>query len=321
MGASMLSREKGNKMKKNHNIEIAEQVLRVRLGQMLINEKYKSGEFKIPIHLALGHEAIAVSVDSIMEKNDNLILSHRNIHYNLAREKALKPEIDEYYLKEEGLSKGQLGSMNLANEKKGIVYTSSILGNNLPVATGVALSKKVKNEDGIVIVETGDGAIEEGSFYESLVFLKSNELPILVIIENNEWSLATRIKERRCDIDIKKLTESIDIKYELLDSNNTYEYVKKLKNLRKYAISNKTPVCIEVKLTTLGSWYLKTDEYPNGKFINYHAGPAPTVNVKDGALMKESLEDPVFVLQEYFSKKEVKEISRGILKKLEEEIK
>ena len=58
MGASMLSRKKGNKMKKNHNIEIAEQVLRVRLGQMLINEKYKNGEFKIPIHLALGHEAL-----------------------------------------------------------------------------------------------------------------------------------------------------------------------------------------------------------------------------------------------------------------------
>ncbi len=307
-------------MKKNNNIEIAKQILRVRLGQMLINEKYKNGEFKIPIHLALGHEAIAVSVDSIMEENDKLILSHRNIHYNLAREKSLKPEIDEYYLKEEGLSKGQLGSMNLANEKKGIIYTSSILGNNLPVATGVALGKKVKNEDGVVIVETGDGALEEGSFYESLVFLKSSYLPILIIIENNGWSLATRIKERRCDIDIKKLTESINIKYELLDSNDTYEYIKKLKNLREYTLLNKTPVCIEVRPTTLGSWYLKTDEYPNGKFINYHAGPAPTVNVKNGALLKESDNDPVFVLRKYFSKEEIEGTSQDILKKLGEEI-
>ena len=307
-------------IKMNYDINVTKNVIRVRLSQMIINEKYKNGEFKIPIHLAFGHEAIAVAVDSIMEKDDQLVLSHRNIHYNLTKIRSLKPQVDEYLLKKDGLAKGQLGSMNLANEKKGIIYTSSILGNNLPVATGVALGKKIKNEKGIVFVETGDGAIEEGSFYESLVFLKSNELPILVIIENNEWSLATRIKERRCDIDIKKLTESIDIKYELLDSNDTYEYVKKLKNLRKYAISNKTPVCIEVKLTTLGSWYLKTEEYLNGKFINYHAGPAPTVNVKDGALMKESLEDPVFVLQKYFSKEEIEEISQNILKKLEEEI-
>ena len=210
--------------------------------------------------------------------------------------------------------------MNLANEERGIVYTSSILGDNLSVATGLALAKKIKCEEGLVIVVTGDGAIEEGSFYESLVFLKSNELPLLVIIENNEWSLATRIKERRCDIDIRKLAESINTKYELLDSNDTYEYIKKLKNLRKYAMSNKTPVCIEVKLTTLGSWYLKTDDYPNGKFINYHAGPAPTVNMKDGALIEESKEDPIFVLQKYFPKKEIEEISQNILKRLKEEI-
>ena len=302
------------------DIEIAKQILKVRLSQMVINEKYKNGEFLIPIHLGFGHEAIAVSVDSIMEKNDKLILSHRNIHYNLAREKSLKPVIDEYYLKEEGLSKGQLGSMNLANEKKGIMYTSSILGNNLPVATGVALGKKVKNEDGVVIVETGDGAIEEGSFYESLVFLKSNNLPVLIIIENNGWSLATRIKERRCDIDIKKLTESIDIKYKLLDSNDTYEYIRKLKNLREHTLLNKTPVCIEVRLTTLGSWYLKTEDHPNGKFINYHAGPAPTVNIKNGVLLKESDNDPVFVLQKYFQKEKIKEISKNILKKLREEV-
>src|SRR3989344_9143191 len=146
--------------------EIAEQILRLRFNQMIINEKYKNKEFVIPIHLALGHEAIAVCVDTIMEDCDQFVLSHRNIHYNLAREKNLKCEIDEFLLKKEGLAKGQLGSMNLTNEKKGIMYASSILGNNLSVAAGLAFGKKVKKESGVVIVVTGDGAIEEGSFYE-----------------------------------------------------------------------------------------------------------------------------------------------------------
>jgi len=308
-------------MGKNYNVEIAKEVLRVRFGQMIVNEKYKNGEFKIPIHLALGHEAIAVSVDSIMERDDQLVLSHRNIHYNIARSKSLKPEIDEYLLNEEGLAKGQLGSMNLANEEKGIVYTSSILGNNLPVATGLALGKKVKQEKGIVIVETGDGAIEEGAFYESLLFLMSNKLPLLIIIENNEWSLATKISERRCNIDIKKLTEALGIGYEKLDSKDTYEYIERLKEFRDYALSNKIPVCVEVELTTLGWWYLKTEEYPNGKFINYHGGPAPTVNLKDGALIEESNNDPVFALQKHFQKQTIEQMSREILEDLEEEIK
>ena len=105
-------------MKQGSNIGILKQILRVRLSQMIINEKYKSKEFKIPIHLAFGHEAIAVAIDSIMDEADKLILSHRNIHYNLARLRTLKPEIDEYLLKDEGLAHGQLGSMNLVNEAR-----------------------------------------------------------------------------------------------------------------------------------------------------------------------------------------------------------
>ena len=301
-------------------MNIAKQVIRVRLSQMIVNEKYKDGEFKVPIHLALGHEAVAVAVDSIMRSDDRLVLTHRNIHYNLARERLLKPEIDEYLLNKEGLAKGKRGSMNLANEGKGIVYTSSILGNNFPVATGVALSKKIKKEDGIVIVVTGDGAMEEGSFYESLVFLKSNNLPLLVIIENNEWSLATRIQERRCPIDVKKFSEALGIGYELFSSNDAYEYAERLKELKELALKNNTPICVEAKLTTLGYWRQKTEEFPHGKFINYHAGPAPDVSLKNGPIIEKDESDPVFVISKYFDESALETVSREILIELECEL-
>lgn len=302
------------------DIKIAKDILKVRLSQVIVNEKYKNGEFKIPIHLALGHEAIAVAVDSVMKQDDQLVLSHRNIHYNLARTKSLKPELDEYFLKKEGLAGGQLGSMNLANEEKNIVYTSSILGNNLPVAAGLALGKKVESSEGLVFVVTGDGAIEEGSFYESLEFIKSSALSCLIIIENNGWSLATRIKERRCDISLQKFGESMNIRYEKLESNNPYEYIEKLNALRKFALDDKAPVLVEVQLTTLGSWYLKNDEHPDGKFINYHAGPAPEINLTDWPLIEQSDKDPVFVLQRYFKEDLLKETSKEVLKSLKQEI-
>jgi pyruvate dehydrogenase E1 component alpha subunit len=255
-----------------------------------------------------------------MKNEDLLVLSHRNIHYNLARTKLLKPELDEYFLRKKGLGKGQLGSMNLANEEKNIVYTSSILGNNLPVATGLALAKKAKEEKGIIIVESGDGAIEEGSFYESLVFLKSNKLSALIIIENNDWSLATRVKERRCNINFQKIAESLNIKYKKLSGNNPYSYIEKLKDLREKAIETKIPIIIDVELTTLGSWYLKTEECPRGKFINYHGGPAPMINLSDGPWIESSDNDPVFVLEKYFKKDFLEEISQEILKNLGNEI-
>ena len=309
-------------MKQNYDLETAKGVLRIRLSQMLVNEKYKAGEFKIPIHLALGHEAIASAVDGIMEEKDQLVLSHRNIHYNLARTKYLKPELDEYLLKKEGLGGGQLGSMNLANEEKNIVYTSSILGNNLPVATGLSLAKKVKKEGGIVIVETGDGAIEEGTFYESLLFAKSNNLPLLVVIENNGWSLATRIKERRCDIDLAKFADSLSLKHEKLTGNNVFKYIEKLKNLKQYSLENNAPVVVEVELTTLGGWYVEDANNPAGKrFINYHAGPAPEVFLKNLPVIEESDKDPVFVLNGQFNEAVLREASAEILKQLKEEIK
>jgi len=307
-------------MENKRDIKIAKDILRIRLSQIIVNEKYKNGEFKIPIHLALGHEAIAEAVDSVMRSDDQLVLNHRNIHYNLARSKLLKPKLDEYFLKKQGLGKGKLGSMNLADKEKNIVYTSSILGNNLPVAAGLALGKKAENFQGLVFVVTGDGAMEEGSFYESSEFMKSNALPCLIIIENNGWSLATRIKERRCDISLQKFGESMDIKYQKLDSNDPYEYIEKLTELSKFALDNKTPVLAEVELTTLGSWYLKNDEHLDGKFINYHAGPAPEVNLTEWPLIEQSDKDPVFVLQKYFKQDLLKEACKEILKDLKQEI-
>ena len=70
---------------KEVDLSIVKKILWLRLAQMTVNELYKNKEFVVPIHLALGHESLAVAVDSAMGGNDNLFLSHRNIHYNLTK--------------------------------------------------------------------------------------------------------------------------------------------------------------------------------------------------------------------------------------------
>lgn len=307
-------------MKLNDN-KIPHEILKIRIAQMMINEQYKKDKFKIPIHLAFGHETIAMAVNRTMENQDKLILSHRNVAYNLAREQKLKGILDEYFLKTNGIAEGKLGSMNLMNLSKGVIYTSSILGNNISVAIGVALSQKMKSQNGFTIVLVGDGSIEEGSFHESLMMAKSLKLPILIIVENNEWSMATRISERRCDIDLEKFTSGYGIKFVHLSGNNPLEYIEKLKNLRDYSMSNNEPVCVEVDVTTLGDWRLKTEEYPNGKFINYHAGPAPSVELKTcPAVIESSTKDPVYALKDFFSELEIIEMSEFVHNELKSEL-
>ncbi len=301
--------------------EIAYDIIKIRISQMMINQFYKDKQFNVPIHLAFGHEAIAVSIDRIMEETDKLLLSHRNIAFNLARGKNLQKILNEYYSKKDGQCSGKLGSMNLMNLQKGIIYTSSILGNNFSVAIGVALAQKIKSEKGITIVLGGDGSMEEGSFHESLLMAKSLKLPCFIIIENNEWSMATRISERRCDVDLEKFSSAYGIKYVKFSGNNPIKYIENLKMLRNYAISNSEPVCIEFDVATLGDWIMKHDDYPNGKFINYHAGPAPEVDLETcPAVIKTSEEDPVYALKQIIDESEIIKMSEIIRLELKSEL-
>jgi TPP-dependent pyruvate/acetoin dehydrogenase alpha subunit len=300
--------------------EVIRQIIWLRLAQIMVNERYKEGAFKIPIHLAMGHESLAVAVDRVLADSDALVLTHRNIHYNLARLGTLREELDEFYLLEAGVGQGRLGSMNLANPRKNIVYTSSVLGNDLPVASGFALGNKAKKNDGVVFVVTGDGALEEGAFYESLLFMKSNQLNTVVLVENNEWSLGTRIEERRSPIDLDKLTSALGIDYISLRDNDPFEYIEKLQRCREDSLEKNSPVLAEVYLTTLGYWYMETEEYPEGKFINYHAGPAPEVEIKDYPLLNEGKNDPIFAIGQYVSEEEIRMIATDIIKQLEVEM-
>ncbi len=303
------------------NEKIIHDEIKIRISQMMVNEEYKAGNFKVPIHLAFGHEAIAVAIDNIMKDGDKLILSHRNIAYNLARLGKLKPIMDEYFLKPTGLMQGKVGSMNLVNPKKGLVYTSSILGNNFAVAVGVAMGQKILNKKNLTIVLGGDGSFEEGSFHESLMMFKSLKISGFVIIENNEWSMATKIDERRCQVDLQKICQSENVKYLKLNGNNTLEYIEKLTEMKEYSILNNEPVCIEVFVTTLGDWMMEHPEHPNGKFINYHAGPAPTVDLeKCPTIIREKIDDPIFVLKTLFDETEIDKITDKVKNELKNEM-
>lgn len=295
---------------------LAERIVWVRIAQLVVNEKYREGAFKIPIHLALGHEALAVALDEALNPNDRLLLSHRNIAYNLARARALRPIYDEYLLKKSGLAGGTLGSMNLANPDYGVSYSSSILGNNFAVASGVALALKQRGR-GCAFVLGGDGSIEEGTFYESLVFAKSQETPLIALIEDNEWSMSTHVTERRASINLAQLAKSIGIPHTKLSGNKVEAYIQSFKKAKHLA--RRGPVLIEARVHTLGDW--TKEELGSKRFINYHAGPAPTVSF-DGStvIIKRGVADPVFVMERKIGHERMEEITRREKARIEQEL-
>jgi len=304
----------------NNDFGLAREVLRLRLSQMLINEMYRAKAFRVPIHLAMGHEALAVGLVAALRAADRLVLSHRNLHYNLAKTARLRPIVDEFLLKPEGLARGKLGSMNLTNPDAGIAYTSSILGNNFGVAVGLGLALKLAGEGGIVAVVTGDGAMEEGTFHEALVFLAGHRIPALVIVENNGWSLASTIAERRGPLDVAALAKGYGAEYVALSGNDVEAYRAALAAARQAAVSREGPVVVEASLDSLGSWRMKTPDFPEGKYINYHAGPAPEVEPMDWPVLAADERDPVHALTARFDQARLRAEACDLLARLRAEL-
>jgi TPP-dependent pyruvate/acetoin dehydrogenase alpha subunit len=291
-------------MAANNDLQLVRQVLQIRYWQHLVNERMKKGVIKAAVHMAFGHEAIAVAVSSMMQAEDQLVLSHRNIAYHLARAGNLRQIFDEYRQRPSGISGARLGTMNMANVDRGLVYTSSILGNNMPVACGLALAKQILGKSGIVTVLTGDGAMEEGTFYESLQFSKSQKLRWLLIVENNKYAMASTINDRRCPIHIADLCKAVDTPFLKLTGNWVPDYAVQMAECRRMMVERSSPACIEVDLFN----------------INRHAGATPgwpadpmNIDITRGLVVKEDDYDPVFVAKKHVDPNAYAEIEQNIL--------
>lgn len=280
-----------------------QEVLCLRKEQFQIHEQiYQSGT-RIPIHFAFGHEAIAVALASNLLGEDKLLLPHRNIHYHLALGATVEDLLAEYRIEVSPISGRYLGSMNLDFPSKGVIYTSNILGNNLSVATGIALGMRAKGLNSATWCVTGDGAIEEGSFFESLLLSSSKNLGVIYVVENNGWSLASTIEDRRIRINLSSLAQSLGVQYQKFSGNNVHEYADKLSEIRNANLIRKDTLIVEVELKTLGGYFV---EESNGKrYINYHAGKAQKESISE-SIIQNDLDDPVFI-----SEKMITELKSG----------
>ena len=261
-------------MKIDHKL-IKRYAIKSRKVQLRIKDLLKKKKIKFPVHLALGHEIVAAKVKYFTNKNDKLILSHRNTHYSSIFSKNYIKSFLNHKLQ---FSKG---SMNFTDPKNQIIYTSSILGNNLAVAAGVA--KSLQGKKGISVCVTGDGAIEEGSFYETLLLSKHLKLPLFLLIENNNMSMATKINERRPSINLKHLANSLKIDYFNISKKLSIENFQKFSDNVKICRKGQTVIC-EYHVETIG------DQIKNNRIINYHHGKVKLERV-DKFIIKSRSQD------------------------------
>ncbi|PYN92954.1 MAG: dehydrogenase [Candidatus Rokuibacteriota bacterium] len=174
-----------------------------RLAELLVER-----EIRCPTHLYTGQEAVATGVCATLRRDDYVFGGHRSHGHYLAKRGDLKAMLAELYGKRTGCSRGRGGSMHLVAPEVGFLGTVPIVAATIPIAVGTALASRLRRNDRVSVAFFGDGAVEEGTFHESMNLAASRRLPVLFVCENNFYSSHLHLLERRAKDNIVQSGEA-----------------------------------------------------------------------------------------------------------------
>ena len=177
--------------------ELYRKIYLIRMVEEKVREIYPSDVMKTPVHLSLGEESIVAGVCQALAPEDQVYGTYRTHALYLAKGGDLDDFFIELYGKSPGVAEGKAGSMHLSYPDAGFMASSAIVASIIPVALGAAFAAKYKGEDRITAVFFGDGAMEEGAFWESLNVAGLKKLPLLMVCQNNGLAIHAHIKDRQ----------------------------------------------------------------------------------------------------------------------------
>lgn len=222
-------------------------MLRIRMFEEKVVELYPEQEMKCPVHLCIGQEAIAAGVCLNLKKADYVFSNHRGHGHLLAKGAAMKPLMAEFYGKVTGCSRGKGGSMHLIDIGNGILGTSAIVGGGIPMGVGAALASTLRGEDRVTVVFFGDGAYDEGAFYESFNFASLKKLPVVFVCENNFYATNSHQSARQPGCRISDSAAAFDAQGVCIDGNDVLAVYKEAQDAVSRARKGGGPSLIEAK--------------------------------------------------------------------------
>jgi pyruvate dehydrogenase E1 component alpha subunit len=177
-------------------------------------QRAKAGGF---LHLAIGEEATIVGTTSAMRDEDYLVGTYRTHGHAIARGTEPKRVMAELFGRVDGTSGGRGGSMHIFDREKRFMGGYGIVGGNLPLAAGLALSSEYKGEDAVTVCMFGDGASNTGNFGETMNLAALWSLPVLFMVENNLYGMGTSVERHSAQTDLSKKAEGYGISGERID--------------------------------------------------------------------------------------------------------
>jgi acetoin:2,6-dichlorophenolindophenol oxidoreductase subunit alpha len=202
--------------------EAYRRMLRIRRFEEEGIRLYKGGKIPGAFHASIGQEAAIVGACLALRDTDMMTGTHRSHGHPIGKGAQLDALMAELMGKRTGICRGRGGSMHLADTSVGIIGESAIVGGGIPLATGCGLSAKVRGTDQVALCFFGDGAVNQGTFHESLNMAALWQLPVIYLCENNGYAITTSVARSHGQPSISKRADSYGLPGVSVDGQDVF---------------------------------------------------------------------------------------------------
>ena len=237
------------------DLGLSEEQVLAMYENMLLQRRFEEraaqmyGKQKIAgfLHLYIGQEAISTGTAWAMRiGEDSVITAYRDHGIGLALGMDTNACMAELFGKIGGCSRGKGGSMHYFDAKLKMMGGHGIVGAHIPVGTGIAFANKYKGEDTVCITFFGDGAIHQGAFHEAANLASLYDLPVIYVVENNQYAMGTAVERAAAEPDLYKQALSYDMPSSLVNGMDVFSVHKAMQDHIALARQNK-PSLIEIR--------------------------------------------------------------------------
>ncbi len=242
-------RRKATEYKATHEelIEFYKSMLLIRRFEEKAGQMYGMGLIGGFCHLYIGQEAICVGIQSALKDGDKVITAYREHGHMLATGSNPKNIMAELTGRSSGVSKGKGGSMHMFDVERGFYGGHGIVGAQVSLGTGLAFAAKYRKTDAVSVAYFGDGAANQGQVYECFNMAELWKLPVVYIIENNQYAMGTAVKRASAEVELFRRGESFRIPGRQVDGMNVLAVRAAMDEALDYVRSGNGPIILEMK--------------------------------------------------------------------------